>query len=110
MAPHRSQDTLADLPLQEKLVRLRAEAFVGDLGYADLPWLSAAEVDTLLGAAARIDTLRAALQALLDNPWGCRFCTSGRLYVLRSVPEVQHDADCPFARGRAVLQQIAGSR
>jgi hypothetical protein len=48
------------------------------------------------------DELVSALHAILNEPFGCRFCDSGKLRTPDN-PEKTHDDDCGFLLARAAL-------
>ncbi len=73
------------------------------------PWQTADYQRALAQAQARVRELKAALRALLANPYGCPFCDSGKLRT-EGVPEKDHNDDCGYVLARAALaeERIAG--
>jgi uncharacterized protein YukE len=56
--------------------------------------------ELLKQAEAELATLRGALERVIENPHGCRFCDAGG--VLRR-PDRRHDDDCPYLAASAAL-------
>ena len=54
------------------------------------------------GRAWRAARLRVALNAIMIEPYGCRFCHSGKL-IKPNDPEKDHDDDCGFLLARAAI-------
>lgn len=56
----------------------------------------------LAAERARADVLLAALNAIMIEPYGCRFCDSGKLRKPGD-PAKDHDDDCGFLLARAAI-------
>lgn len=90
MAPHRSSDPIADLPLDQKLQRLRA-TFVGEIGYVDVPWLTAAEVDELIAGIAALRASAVPPAAIAEQ--------GENTAIVNAVTAVVREADRAFEKG-----------
>lgn len=62
-------------------------------------WGELEEGETVAGLRVEVALLRAALEAILQEPYGCPFCNSGKLRN----PLKGHTDDCGYALAQAAL-------
>lgn len=66
--------------------------------------LSIHEIRLIIGHAQAASPQAAAIEAILRDPYGCRFCDSGKLRIPDN-PDKGHDPDCGY-----LLAEVALSR